>query len=80
MISKLFIKSSRSFICLEYLCVRRSYIAVPCIHYIFCEIGDTTEFGPGGIRTHNLLIFRLTTNPSCLGTRQVDSGLPKLLI
>ena len=32
------------------------------------------------IRTHNLLIFGLTTKPSCLGARQEDSGLPKLLI
>ena len=31
----------------------------------------------GGIRTHNLLIFGLTTRPSCLGTQQEDSGLPK---
>ena len=34
----------------------------------------------GGIRTHNLLIFELNTKLSCLGERQEDCGLPKLLI
>ena len=26
----------------------------------------------GGIRTHNLLVFGLTTKPSCLGAQQED--------
>ena len=34
----------------------------------------------GGIQTHTLLILGLTTKPSCLGVRQEDSGLPKLMI
>ena len=38
--------------------------------FIFCEIWDTTEFVLGGIRTHNLLIFWLTTKSSYLGARQ----------
>ena len=34
----------------------------------------------GGIRTHNLLIFGQTPKPSCQGSRQEDSCLPKDLI
>ena len=47
--------------------------------YIFYEIWDTIEFGPG-IGTHNLLIFGLTTTTSCQGAPKKDSCLPKLLI
>ena len=33
----------------------------------------TNESGPGGIQTHNLLMFGQTPKPCCLGERQEDS-------
>ena len=47
----------------------------------FFQIWDyTSEFDPGGIRSHNLLTFGQTPKPSCLGVQQEDSCLPQLLI
>ena len=46
----------------------------------FFQIRDNTKFGPGGIRTYNLLIFGQTPKPSCLGAWQEDICLPKVLI
>ena len=46
------------------------------IVYIFFQKWDlsyTIKFGPGGIRTHSLLIFGQTPKPSYLGTQQEDS-------
>ena len=51
---------------------------IPDITYL-----DKSETPPslvlGRIRTHNFLIFGLTTKPSCLGVLQENSGLLKAL-
>ena len=41
-------------------------------NFIFVHIWDNTEFGPGGIRTHNLLIFGKTHKPSFLGVCHIE--------
>ena len=46
--------------------------------FIYCVKSETPlSLFLGGIRTHNLLIFGLTTKPSCRGVLQEDSDLPK---
>ena len=46
----------------------------------FFDFFFKSEFGPGGIRTHNLLSCGQTPKPYCLGAQQEDSCLPKILI
>ena len=46
----------------------------------FCKSDTPLSFVPGGIRTHNLLIFGQISKPSCLGPRQEENCLPKLSI
>ena len=62
-------------------CLTHTYMhaSVAGLCYIV-QISMPPSFVLSGIRTHNLLIFGQTPRSSCLGGRQEDSCLPKVLI